>query len=297
MTQEIEPTQHFFESQRLRLSYWTWGDPEAPPLLFVHGGRDHARSWDRLASAFCHDFRVVALDLRGHGDSEWAIGGHYGVPEQVVDLTALIERIGGPVIAVAHSFGGRITLYAAGAYPEHFRGVVSVEGAGSGTFIRHYGRPLSEPAAMRGWVERVRGFEGKEPHPYPSVETARDRMVEVNPRLEPEFALHLARYATRAVEGGYVWKFDNWLHGRTAQDLNPQTLAAFWSAIECPVLHLIGAESRFAAGQQSEENLKLFRNVRVKVVPDAGHWVHHDQLDTTIREIRAFAGEIRGASG
>ena len=69
-----DPWQHFYQSDRLRLSYWVWGDPEAPPLLLVHGNRDHARSWDRIAEAFSDRYRVVACDLRGHGDSEWTKG-------------------------------------------------------------------------------------------------------------------------------------------------------------------------------------------------------------------------------
>lgn len=69
-----EPRQQFYQSQRLRLSYWAWGADDAPPLILMHGGRDHARNWDRIAEAFRDDYHVVACDLRGHGDSEWAKG-------------------------------------------------------------------------------------------------------------------------------------------------------------------------------------------------------------------------------
>ena len=90
-----EPVQHRFESQRLRLAYWEWGSAEAPPLVLLHGKRDHARSLDRLAAAFCGDYRVIAPDLRGHGDSDWAVGGYYGMSEHIADLLALIEVIAG----------------------------------------------------------------------------------------------------------------------------------------------------------------------------------------------------------
>ena len=89
-----EPRQHFFESQRLRLCYWAWGDEAKPPLVLVHGGRDHARSWDRVAAAFEADYRVVALDLRGHGDSHWAVGSQYGVPGHLVDRLRPVAALG-----------------------------------------------------------------------------------------------------------------------------------------------------------------------------------------------------------
>jgi len=60
------PTSRIYFSQRLRLHYVDWGNPEAPPLLLVHGGRDHCRNWDWLAAALRHDWHVLAPDLRGH---------------------------------------------------------------------------------------------------------------------------------------------------------------------------------------------------------------------------------------
>ena len=62
--------QHFYDSQRLRLAYWAWGSPANPPLICLHGGRDHARSWDRIAEVLSDSYYVVAPDLRGHGDSQ-----------------------------------------------------------------------------------------------------------------------------------------------------------------------------------------------------------------------------------
>ena len=116
-----EPSQHFYESQRLRLAYWAWGDPDRPPMIMIHGLRDHSRSWDRIAEAFCDRYRVVACDLRGHGDSEWSRGSHYEAPEFMLDLVALIDLLGGKADVVAHSMGGRATLVTAGVFPDRFR--------------------------------------------------------------------------------------------------------------------------------------------------------------------------------
>ena len=71
------PITNSFISQRLRLNYVDWGNPDAPPLLLVHGGRDHARSWDWVAEELRNDWHIIAPDLRGHGDSACSPAGSY----------------------------------------------------------------------------------------------------------------------------------------------------------------------------------------------------------------------------
>ena len=74
-----EPADRFYESQGLRLHYVDWGNEAAPPLILVHGGLDHCRNWDAIARELQPHFHVVAPDLRGHGDSEWARGSSYSL--------------------------------------------------------------------------------------------------------------------------------------------------------------------------------------------------------------------------
>src|SRR6202047_5197391 len=131
------PTSRIYFSQRLRLHYVDWGNPGAPPLLLVHGGRDHCRNWDWVAAALRRDWHVLAPDLRGHGDSPWSPDGNYSTAAYVYDLAQLIHQQElAPVTIVAHSLGGMITLrYAgmitlryAGIYPDHVRRLISIEG-------------------------------------------------------------------------------------------------------------------------------------------------------------------------
>ena len=125
------PTSRVFFSQRLRLHYVDWGNPEAPPLLLVHGGRDHCRNWDWVAQALRQDWHVIAPDLRGHGDSEWPSDGNYNMAGFVYDLAQLIhqQRLS-PVTIVAHSLGGNIAIRYAGVFAEHVRKLVAIEGLG-----------------------------------------------------------------------------------------------------------------------------------------------------------------------
>src|ERR1044072_790893 len=111
------PTSRVYFSRRWRLHYVAWGNPTAPPLLLVHGGRDHCRNWDWVASALRRDWHVLAPDLRGHGDSQWSPDGNYSTSAYVYDLAQLIHQQElAPVTIVAHSLGGNIAIRYAGVH-------------------------------------------------------------------------------------------------------------------------------------------------------------------------------------
>ncbi|MYA19412.1 MAG: alpha/beta hydrolase [Chloroflexi bacterium] len=291
------PVQHHFHSQRLRLAYWEWGSADAPPLLLLHGKRDHARSLDRLAVAFRGDYRVIAPDLRGHGDSDWAVGGYYGMSEHIADLLALIDVVGEPVDIVGHSFGSRIALYAAGAFPERVHSVVAIEATVNFAFRGLSRRPLSEPEALRRWIARHEGYAEMQPRVYKTFDEARERIQLVDSHLDDAWALELARHALRPVEGGYIWKFDPFARGRTSDEIDVETVRGFWAAVECPVLHLLGGASTWSTTPPAPEDKAAFRDARWVIVPEAGHWLHHDAPDVAIRETRAFLARHGRAGG
>ena len=282
-----EPWQHYFQSQRLKLSYWTWGDASKPPLILVHGGRDHARMWDLVAERMTDAYHVLACDLRGHGDSEWSRGSHYGMPENTLDLVKLIDLVGGRATVIGHSFGAAITLQTAGTFPDHFERVVSIEGAGAWASEEPIG-----PEEFRKWARQSRAVDEGSSRVYPTIEEARDRMQEANPHLSPELAMHLARWGTNGIDGGYVWKFDPWIYARSAlHSLRFDELEALWSEVTAPVLHVNGSDSHFnrtTVGGRPVES--YFANSSAVTIEGAGHWAHHDRLDATVAVIREFLG-------
>src|SRR6476661_6838598 len=118
-------------AQTTNLHYVVWGDEARRPLLPVHGGRDHTGNWDRLAEALESDYCLYAIDLRGHGDSDWAIGSQYSLPEFTADLGAFLDHLRrDPVVLVGHSLGGAVVLQYAGVAPTRVSKVVAVEGLG-----------------------------------------------------------------------------------------------------------------------------------------------------------------------
>ena len=124
------PSSQTYFSQRLRLHYADWGNADAPPLILVHGGEDHCRSWDWIASELQDDWHVIAPDLRGHGDSQWTADGNYPIMNFVYDLSQLVEQFGyDQVTIVSHSLGGNTALRYAGLYPEKVRKIVAIESA------------------------------------------------------------------------------------------------------------------------------------------------------------------------
>jgi pimeloyl-ACP methyl ester carboxylesterase len=95
------PTSQTFISQRLRLHYADWGNPDAPLLILQHGGRDHCRSWDWVAQELRHDWHVIAPDLRGHGDSAWSTDGNYAIDSLLYDFAQLVHTLGSEQVTIA----------------------------------------------------------------------------------------------------------------------------------------------------------------------------------------------------
>src|ERR1039457_293017 len=127
----MEPISHFFYSDRLKLQFWDYGQDGKPSLVLVHGGLDHARSWDWVARSLREHYHVYALDLRGHGNSAWAPGAMYSVVEHVLDLAALLDIIDDfPIRLVGHSLGGIVGLHYSGVYPDGVRKTLFTEGSG-----------------------------------------------------------------------------------------------------------------------------------------------------------------------
>lgn len=285
-----KPTAHQFTSQRLTLNYWDWGNTDKPLLLLIHGGEDHARSWDWVAERLCADWRIVAPDLRGHGDSEWASDGHYSFESAIVDIAALVDHLGGGAATiVAHSLGGAITLRYAGLYPETVRKLVVMEGLATiDNFVPPPKDDADSLARWRGWVDRRRALSDRTGRRYATLADAVARMRQRNPHLSETQAHHLAEWGLRQDDDGlFRWKFDPMIRSYAPNDATDPLRLAMWSAITCPVLLVHGAES-FASNPSEDGRAAMFRDARVISYAGAGHWMHHDRLDDFVTDLQEF---------
>ncbi len=282
-----EPESRYYYSQRLKLHYAVWGDEGKPPLILIHGGRDHGRNWDRVALALNDRYTIYAPDLRGHGDSGWALGSMYSLPEFVLDVATLVAELGeDPLTVIGHSLGGAIALQYAGTFPDRVLKVVAIEGLGP-PMIEHQPAHLR----MRHWIDHMHEMERRQPRRYASVEEATHRMLEANPHLTAEMAHHLTLHGTRDNDDGTLsWKFDNYVHIRSPYEFNLEDAQDIWSRIQAPVLLIRGTES-WAPDPEKSGRAVTIGNYRSVTVQDAGHWVHHDQLERFLEVVMEFLGE------
>ena len=284
----LGPVSRTFISQRLRLHYLDWGNPEKPPLLLVHGGRDHARNWDWTAQALRDDWHVIAIDHRGHGDSEWVSDGNYSAGDMIYDIAQLVHQLDlAPVTIVAHSMGGQVCLRYAGIYPEMVRKLVAIEGLGPSPAViaKLFAKPYRE--RVREWIEKKRASAGRIPRKYATIGDALERMREENTYLTADQAEHLTIHGVnRNEDGTFSWKFDphlnNWPVETGYEELN-----SVWEAISCPTLLLYGANS-WASNPETDGRIRYFSTASVIEFENAGHWLHHDQFERFIETLREF---------
>jgi len=271
----IGPTSHFFYSQRLKLHYVDWGNHDKPLAILVHGGRDHARNWDAVALDLRDHFHIVAPDLRGHGDSDWAIGGAYSITDHVLDLGQLLNALEptGPVTLIGHSLGAGVVLQRAGVFPEAVKAMIAIEGLGPpGAMLRE--TPAYE--RMESWVTDMRALAQRNPREYSTIEQA--------------MARHLTIYGVRRNENGtFSWKYDNYTRATSPYLFNLKDAMEIWSRIRCRTL-LVRGDSSWAGDWERDGRLDAFRSAELVTIKNAGHWVHHDQIAEFRTVVHRFLG-------
>jgi pimeloyl-ACP methyl ester carboxylesterase len=263
----------------LVLHYVEWGALSAKPLVLLHGITGHARTWDRLASDLSPRFRVLALDQRGHGDSDAAIDGDYRVDVMAGDLAGFVDRLELTTFTLLGlSMGGRVAIAYAGANPGRVERLVIVD----------IGPDIHLPG-----LERIRGMMSAAPERIDSEEQAIDYARHANPRSdEAELRHRVIHGLRRASDGALAWKYDKALRDmmRAGGRRDATDLWAPLGRIACPTLVVRGAESDILSPEIAKKMLERLPDARLAEVPGAGHSVPVDQPDEFARVVRAFLG-------
>lgn len=281
----------FADIRRTRIRLWEWGDAGAPPMVLVHGGWDHGRMFDGIAPELAAmGYRVVAVDLRGHGDSgRLSISGACWLTWNL-DLARLVQRLGPPAAMVGHSLGGGQVLSVAGAFPELVSWAVSIDGLGPPREVME----IDDYGEMcRQWFADAEAVWTRPQREYPSVEAMAAARMKINVRLPEAWALHLAEHGSRpGPGGGLVWKADPVMRIGGPGPFNEETLLAQDRAVRCPVTVLTGAEHDTWSDLDDEtiaRRMAVFERGRHVTVDGAGHYIHLERPDAVLSEIARLA--------
>jgi pimeloyl-ACP methyl ester carboxylesterase len=285
----VLPEAKTFQSRRLSLRYYDWGNADLPIMILVHGGRDHARSWDWTARELRDHYHVLAPDLVGHGESDWDKSGSYQIYEYTYDLAEFVRHLGAPrVRLIGHSLGGRIVLTFAGIFPELVEKVVAIEGLGFPDDVVREREKATAAERFRKWDETFRTMLAKAPRAYPSVEDVAGRIRKRNPFFTEEQALHLAFYTVKPNnDGTFALRDDPAIALPRPFDMKLEDRYAIQQAIACEVLLIAGADS-WLPNSATDGREKQFRFARTVTFERAGHWAHHDRFPEFISEVRKF---------
>ncbi len=267
----------FHELNGLRHHVRIWGPPSAPPLFLLHGWMDASASFQLVVDELHRDWRVIAPDWRGCGQSGWCAAG-YWFPDYYADLEALLAIYSPdtPARLVGHSMGGVIACTYAGIRPARVAQVMSFEGFG---LKRTH--PGEAPERYRRWLDEL----AEEPRfrIYASFEALAARLRSENPRLTSEKAQLIARAWAHETATDKIELRHDPRHKR----VNPvlfriEELIACWRECTAPVMWVFARDSK-GTGYLSDSPEQLagrkgaFRDYREAWIEDAGHMMHHDQ--------------------
>jgi pimeloyl-ACP methyl ester carboxylesterase len=263
------PRDRALRSAGLRLHLLDWGAAGLPPLLMLHGAAQTAHSFDETAPDLARDHHVIALDQRGHGDSDWAP--RYDREAFAGDIVAVLDAHGWQsATLVAMSLGGLNAIALAAMQPERVRGLVVVD------------------------VVPTVAAEGKEAigrqlavHAFASFDAAVEQACTFNPRRTVANIRERLRHAMRQdPTGRWVYKFDPAIGGAAGRD--PESLWWAVGRLRCPALLVRGAESNILTADGAERFVRTVPGSRLAVVAGAGHSVMGDNPGGFLAAVRPF---------
>jgi len=275
------PVQRFVMLNGLRMCYLEWGVADSRPLVLLHGGGQSAHTWDAFCLAMGPRYRCIALDQRGHGNSQWSDSGEYTMNDHARDIAAFVDALDlKQPILVGMSLGGVNAIAYAASRPERLDGLVCVDIGPEAQF-----KPVDR--LMRG-LNDYRTFA--------SPEDAAARLARMGARREPGLLRETLALNLRPNDDGtWTWKYDpRTLIGLTAQEIMDarRPLWGVLHRISCPVLIARGADSEIFSEQNAERFAKALPQGKWVAVPHARHSVQTDNPAGLAEVVQGFADFI-----
>jgi pimeloyl-ACP methyl ester carboxylesterase len=266
----------------LNFHYTDWGG-DGPPLVMLHGLSGHARTWDHTAAALSGTYRVLALDQRGHGDSDWAP--QYGFGPMAGDLLAFLDALAlGEVTLMGLSMGGLVSIVFAAAHPERVRRLVILDIG-----------PEIAPADARNVAASMAANDV-----FGSVDEAVAQARAANPRPTDEALRHRVSHSLRSQPDGTItFKMDKALRTQRGAifDHTADQLWAAWRSVRCPVLLVRGADSEVLAAETAQRMLAENPHAEFASVPDCGHSITLDNPEGLLVALDPWLAQTEPVAG
>lgn len=271
------PGDRHVDNGTVSLHYLDWEGDGLAPMVLLHGMRDSAHSWDNFAESMKDSFRVLALDSRGHGDSDWAGPGGYTFRHHVSDVAAFFDGLElDDAIVAGHSAGGRYAWAYAVENPGRVRALIIVD---------------IDPDPVNTQTARDFSDIAEEPEAWDTLEEfeqrLRDRQVYTGDAALRSQALAVSRQTT---SDEFVWKADI----RIVTEYERPDLWDSWGRIECPVLLVRGRQSRLLTHETAVKMRAALpvSQVRLAELEGGGHWFHQDFPGAFEATVRWFLEEL-----
>jgi esterase len=266
----------------LTFHYADWTG-EGPPLVMLHGLSGHARTWDHTAAALSGQYHVLALDQRGHGDTDWAP--QYGVGVMANDLLGFIDALDlSEVTLMGLSMGGLVSFVFAAAHPERVTRMVIMD--------------IGPEIAPAGSANVARSLAARDI--FNSEEEAFAQARAANPRPTDATLRHRVTHSLRPLpDGALTFKYDRELrrNPRALFDHTTDELWDAWRAVSCPVLLVRGADSDVLAAGTAQRMVAENPNVSFVTVPDCGHSITLDSPDGLLEAVSPWLSATAAGSG
>jgi pimeloyl-ACP methyl ester carboxylesterase len=265
----------------MRLHYVDWHGAADAPILFLHGGCLTARTWDVVCLALRARYRCLALDQRGHGESDWSPEANYAFDAHVGDIEGFVDAVGlERFVLVGQSLGGANALSYTAENPGRVRALVLVDVG---------------PNFRKAGGEEVRDFVTGVPRES-TLEDFVERAIAFNPLRDSRLLRRSLQHNLRSVSGGlWTWKYDPRIATRLDVDDMRKRMERLWDAVRtvaCPVLVVRGALSRVLLDEDALALSNAFTDGRWCRIEDAGHNVQGDNPKALADAIAAFLAEV-----
>ena len=280
---EWKPESKSVKTNGLKFHYLEWGDPSKPLILMLHGFAQQAHSWDFVALAFADRFRIIALDQRGHGDSDWASDGDYTPETQQIDIAAIVQELSlDEFVLMGLSMGGRNSFTYAANNPEKVKALIIVDAG---------------PENVRAGTQNIRRFVEQDDE-LDSIDAFVDRVVSYNPRRDPiQIRGSIVNNLRELPNGKWTWKYDKILRspGRMGRAQDPDMTKRLWGYVEslnCPTLVVRGDRSDIIATDTADEMQKRIPNGKLAIIENAGHLVMGDNPSGFEKAVTKFISNL-----